>query len=110
MIIMGILFLAKPELLRKKLQKKSTKYVKRILFGVTLFFAIMFIYAGWKSPGMLAKILMILGIIGLFKAVFFLKAKTAGKIVEWYINQKPVFFRIGGAVYIVMGVAILLFK
>ncbi len=110
MIIMGIVFLVKPDFLRKKLQRKSTKYIKRILFGVILFVAIMFISAGWRTPGILAKILIILGIIGVFKAVFFLKAKAAEKIVNWYINQKPIFFRIGGVVYVLMGICILFFK
>ncbi len=107
LIITGVLFLLKPEGLRKKLQKKSIKYLRKILFLIGIALAGFFVAAGWKSEGLFSKILMVIGIIGILKAFFFLKAKAAGKIVEWFLKQPVVFFRVGATLQIILGIIIL---
>ena len=79
-IITGALFLLRPDMLRRRLQKKSTKIVKRYLFVIILFFASMLVAAGLKAHGVPAKIIMILGVIGVFKGLFLLRAKASDKI------------------------------
>ena len=110
MIATGAIFLVKPELLQKRLAKKSIKYVKKILFGIAMFFAVLLISAGFKIEGILSKLLMILGIIAVLKGAFLLKAKAAEKIIAWMVQQKPVFFRVWAGAQIVLGVTILLLK
>ncbi len=103
-IIIGILFILKPQLLQKRLQKKSTKKIRKNLFLLALFLAFTLILASLRSQGLLPKMIMVLGIIGIIKAFLFLNAKAAGKLIAW-ISQKPVsIFRLGGAAYVLLGV------
>ena len=73
-----------------------------------IFLGILFISAAFKSSGFLSKILMVLGIISIFKGFFFLKAKFAERIITWIAGQPPVFFRFAASVYILIGLIILL--
>ena len=43
--------------------------------------------------GLLAKIILILGLFGIIKAVFFLKAQAADRVIEWYLEQPIKIFR-----------------
>lgn len=109
-VILGILFLVKPEILKNKLQKKSIKKLKKYLFYLALIISLGLLLASFKMSGVWAKIIAILGIIGVFKAIFLLKAKAADKILEWSSKQPLNLFRFGGAIYIIIGIAILKFS
>lgn len=104
---MGILFLLKPELLRKRLQKKSFKKFKKYLFSFLLVLSGLLIAAAWRAEGLLAKVVMIFGIMGIFKAFFFLKAKGAEKFMEWFADKPLILFRFGATFHIVLGTIIL---
>jgi len=107
-IVLGILFVIKPELLKKRLEKKGVKKIKKCLFAMTLALSVGLIVAAVYYQGVLAKILIVLGIIGIIKAFFFLKAKSAEKIIEWSAKQPLVLFRAGGCLYIIIGIIFLL--
>lgn len=106
-IIAGVFFLLKPEMLRRKLQKKSGKKLRKILFFITIFLSMLLISAAWKTHGIFSKIVMIMGIIGIFKGFFLLKAKAADKILNWYVKQPLKFFRFGACLQILIGMIIL---
>ncbi len=103
----GILFLWKPEWLRNRLKKKSVKTVRRFLFSLILCVSVLLIKGAWGVPGILAKIILVLGMIGIMKAFYLLKAKTASVIIDWFVNQPAVFFRIAAAVHLIIGVVLL---
>lgn len=107
LIIMGTLFLIKPQMLKKRLQKKFSKKIKRLLLSLAVFLGILFISAGLKSEGMLSKLLMVIGIISIFKGLLFLKTKAADKITEWVSNQPVLFFRIAALFNIILGIIII---
>ena len=75
-LITGILFFIWPQKLRNKLQKKTYKQIRSLLFALALIVGALLINAGFKAEGFKAKLLMGIGIIGLLKALFFLKAKA----------------------------------
>ena len=108
LILSGIFFLIKPEILRKRLQKKITKRLKRYLSLLAIFLGILFISAAWKSQGCLAKLLLVLGIIAIFKGLFFMKAKASEKVMEWFAARGLTLFRLMASVNIVIGIIILL--
>ena len=108
-IIMGVLFLIKPQLLRRRLQVKSTKKLRKALFLITLFLAVSLILASFKAAGILPKIITLVGIIGIFKAFFFLKSKAAESLIAWISRQPLKIFRFGAVGYIIMGLIILNF-
>jgi len=106
-LITGIIFLLFPGMLKKRLQKKSIKRVRKFLFLIVISLSFLLIGAAWKSQGALSKLVMVLGILGLFKGFFLLKAKAADKIIEWFINKPIVFFRIWAAAQVLIGFIIL---
>ena len=108
-IILGVLFLIKPDFLKKRLQKKGAKKLKKTLFVISLALAITLIVVAFKYQGILPKVLVVLGILGIIKAFLFLKAKSAEKLIEWSAKQPLVLFRVGGGIYLVIGLAILKF-
>ncbi len=105
---MGGVFLFKPELLRKRLQRKSWKSLRWQLFLATLFLSGLIIGATAQVPGILARIVTAFGIIGLFKAFFFLKARAAQNLVEWYAGRSLIFFRIGAVFQVIFGLILIL--
>jgi len=106
-IITGVIFLLNPQMCRNKLKKKSIKTVKQIFFGFALVLGILLIKATWGVPGILPRILMILGLIGIGKAFFFLKAQSADKLITWFLDQPLKFFRMWAVGQIVFGAFIL---
>lgn len=108
-VVWGILILVKPEILRKKLQTKGIKKLKKNLFLLTLFLSITLIIASLKASGLLPKVLLILGIIGIFKAFIFLKSKASDKLIAFSANLSLSVYRAGGAFYIILGLSIIKF-
>lgn len=108
LIIIGVLFLLKPQLLKNRLQKKGLKKLKRYMFFMLVSLGGLFIGVAWGIPGIFGKILMVLGITGILKGFFILKAKAAEKIIEWLSAQPLIFFRISACFHIVIGIRILL--
>ncbi len=108
-VIWGIVILVKPEILRKKLQTKGSKKLKKNLFLLTLFLSITLIIASLKASGLLPKILLVLGIIGIFKAFIFLKSKASDKLIAFSANLSLSVYRAGGALYLVLGLIMMKF-
>ena len=106
-IITGTLFFLKPEMLRKKLQRKTLKKLKKYLFFIIIILSLFLMGAAWKSEGILSKIVMVLGIIGIVKALFLLRAKAAENILEWFIKQPSIFFRLAASLQIIIGIIVL---
>lgn len=106
-IITGILFFLKPHMLRNRLQKKSIKKIRKYLFATALGLSSMFLGIAWNSKGILAKIVFVFGIIGIFKSLFLLKAKTSEKLIAWFSKQPLEFFRMWAVVQMGFGVVLL---
>ena len=106
-IVSGIIFLFKPDRLRNKLKKQTDRKLRRIFFGLALFFGILLIKAAWGVPGLLAKLLFIAGFLGIIKALFFLKAQAASRLIDWFLAQPVKFYRVWAASLIVFGALLL---
>jgi len=102
-VILGILILIKPEILRKKLQTKGNKKLKKNLFLLTLFLSLTLIIAALKADGILVKVLLVFGVLGIFKAFIFLKSKASDKLIAFSANLSLSVYRVGGAFYIILG-------
>lgn len=108
LIAMGTLYLLKPEALRKRMQKQGLKKVRGYLFFLTILVALLFVGAAVNLPGIWGKVLFALGIIGIIKAFFFLQAKAAEKMINWIFTMPLMLFRIGGCLYILLGLFLIL--
>ncbi len=108
-IIFGVLFLVWPQLLQKRLGKKSYKTIRKALFLITLLLAGSLISVFFKLKGTLPKIMVFIGVIGVFKAFFLLKTKASDRLIDFFSRQPLIVFRCGGIAYIVIGIIILKF-
>lgn len=109
-IVLGILSLIWPQLLKKRLTKKSYKRVRKILFLAAIFLSLSLISISFKLTGLLPKIIAIIGIVAIFKVVFVLKGRASDRLVEWFQNKPLILFRLAGAIYLVIGLIILKFS
>ncbi len=108
-IILGVLFIIKPDFLKKRLVKKGNKRVKRTLFFAALILSFTLIAAALKHQGLLPKIIVILGVIGIIKAVIILKSKASDKLLAWAAGRSLLFYRAGGLAYVIIGVILVKF-
>ena len=106
-VLAGILFLLKPQILKNKLQKKGLRKLRKYMFFLLVFLGVAFIGVARNFHGLWAIVFTILGIIGIFKGIFFLKAKAADKLITWLAAQPLNLFRIGGCAYIILGIILL---
>jgi len=106
-IVTGLLFLINPGFLRRRLQKKSYKIVRRYLFIMLIFFAMLLIAAGAKTEGGLSKFIIIIGVILLIKGFFIIKAKAADRMIDFFMKQPIIAFRIWSGVQLIAGFLIL---
>ena len=102
-ILSGAAFLISPERLRRRLQKKTLRTMRRYLFATVCCLGILLVYAGWTHEGTLAKVLIVAGIIVLVKGLYLLKAKAADMIVAWLIKLPAVCFRVFAVCQILAG-------
>lgn len=109
-IILGVVFLMKPQMLRNRFQKKGIRKIRKYLFAAALAVSSMILSVAWNSEGILAKIVFIFGLVGIFESMFFLKEKTTQKLVEWLSKQPIKFFSIWAAAQICFGMMLLLLR
>ena len=107
-VITGVLFLLRPQWLKKRLQKKNMRLVRKYLFFIAVALGILLISVSWKIPGLLSKVIMIIGIAGIIKGFFFLKAKAADKTIQTLASRPLALFRVLALAYIVVGLMVLL--
>ncbi len=107
-VITGVLFLIMPGLLRRRIQKKSNKVVRRYLFVMTLFLAAGLISIGMEIDGIIAKVVLVIALVALLKGLFMLKSKAANSIIELLKDKPASLFRIWAGVQAGIGAAILI--
>ena len=105
-VLLGIFFFIRPQVLKRRLQKKVFKRAKKIIFAFVFALGVGFICVAWKYKGIIPRIFTILGCVGIFKAFFFLKAKAAEEVIVWFGRQSVSFFRICALGYVGLGLLI----
>lgn len=106
-LIMGLVFLLKPEMMRNRFKKMGLKRLKKIAMWLSLFLGLLIVKATWGIPGLLAKIVMILGIVAIIKSIYLFKAKAADKMIQVILDKPVEFFRACAIGYIIVGAIIL---
>ena len=109
-ICMGALFVLRPQIAKRMVEKKVFKKLRGILFLITVFLGSFLISIGWKYPGILPKILALFGIMAVIKGFVLLNVKTAEKLIEWSAKLPLLYYRIGGCIHVLIGVIILLLR
>ncbi len=107
-VILGLIWLIKPQVLRNRLQRKMTRRMRWIVLGFILTFVVLMIGSVIKAPGLLYKVVGIVGIVIVIKSVLFMTSKASGKMADWLANRPVIFFRAWGLVILIIGAALLL--
>ena len=106
-ILLGVLWLIKPEMLKKRLKKKMNRKIKWIVFGFVVMFGFIMIGSVFKTPGVLPKIIGIIGMILVIKGIILVTSKTSDRIFGWLEDRPLKIFRIWALVFLAIGLAML---
>ena len=106
-ILLGILWLARPESLKNRLKKKTNRRMKRVVYGFVLVFGFLLIGSVFKTPGILAKIIGIIGLLLTIKAIILITSKASEKLLDWWAEKPLIFFRIWAAVLLAIGLMLM---
>ena len=107
-IVIGFLWMVRPQHLRSRLQRKMTRRVRWIIFGFLLTFGCIMIGSVIRAPGLLMKVVGVVGLVITAKAILLVTSKASRKILDWWTAKPLRYFRIWGAVVFITGVLLVL--
>ena len=107
-IILGVLWVAKPDILKNRLKKKMNRKIRWVVFGFIIIFGLLLVGSVIKAQGILPKIIGLVGIIITIKAILLLTSKTSEKIINWWAEKPLIFFRIWALVVLAIGIMLIL--
>lgn len=107
-IILGILWAVKPAILRDRLKRKMSRKIKWAVYGFLLAFGILITGSVMKIPGILAKIVGLVGVILIIKTIVLMLSKTSEKLWEWWLSQPLIIFRLQALCFVVVGIMLVL--
>ncbi len=106
-LILGIIWLIKPEVLKNRLKRKMNRKIRFTVYGSLIIIGIFMIGSILKAPGLIPKIIGVLGAVLIVKAVLLLLSKASEKMWEWWAGQPLIFFRLQAIVFIVIGLMLI---
>lgn len=106
-IVVGALCLFYPEVLRKSLRRKAVWKLRRWFFAAALFFGALLVSVGWKQPGLLPKVLVLIGVAAILKGLLLINSKATETITAWVLSRPILHLRIFAVAEIAVGFLIL---
>ncbi|NQT32142.1 MAG: hypothetical protein HQ594_00540 [Candidatus Omnitrophica bacterium] len=93
-IIIGLFWLVRPEALKNRLRRKMTWKMRWLVFGLVIAVGFLLMGSAMKLHGLFARMIGIIGIILVIRAIIGITSKTSEKVLEWW-GERPVYvFRI----------------
>lgn len=105
-IILGLIGLVKPEMLKNRLKKKMGRTLRRTMYGAVLILGLSLIGSVIKIPGILSKVIGLIGLIIAIRAVILFTSKTSGQLIDKLVNRPLQFFRIWALFILITGLAL----
>lgn len=106
-VVLGGIWVFRPEALKNRLQKKMTRKMWKVVFVFLFFFGLFMLASVVKTPGILPKLIAVTGLVISIKAVMFITSKAGDKFIVWCDTRSTVFFRIFACAIIVLGIMLL---
>ena len=103
-VILGILWVAKPQILRNRIKKKMLRKIKWIVFGFVLVFGLSIIGSIIKAQGLFLKVIGVIALIVIIKSLLLVTSKTSEKMLGWLQESPLQLFRLWGFFIFAMGV------
>ena len=101
--ILGLLWLLKPETLKKYLKKKMSRIMKRRICGFILVAGLLLAASAIRIAGILPKIVALAGIVIAVRSGFLFTSKASDQIFDTLVERPLSFFRIGAFFILVIG-------
>ncbi len=110
LIVSGVAFAANPERLRRRIQKKSLRTIRRTLVAIVTGAGLLLFSVGWQLEGILAKSCTMAGFLLLLKAVYLFKAKSADMMAARLMHLSALYLRLFAVGQIVLGIALVMLR
>jgi hypothetical protein len=107
-IILGILWLAKPQALKNRIERKMNRKMRWTIYGFLIIFGILMVGSVIKAPGLLPKIIGIIGLILIIKGISLLLSKASEKLWKWWAEQPLAIFRLQAFCILAIGIMLIL--
>ena len=107
-ILLGILWVIRPQMLRRRLLKKMNRRMRWAVYGFIFVFVFSLTGIVIKAQGLLFKIAGLIGIFLAARYVLSITSKASEKIARLGSEKSLLFFRIWGIVVFVSGILLIL--
>lgn len=106
-ILLGILWFVKPQVLKNRLKRKISRNMRWTIYGFLIAFGILMVASVIKAPGLLPKIIGVVGLILVIKGIFLILSKASEKLCEWWAARPLWFFRLQAICIIALGIILI---
>ena len=103
-ILLGLLWTVKPEILKNRLKRKISRKIKFVVYSSIIVLGFLMIGSIIKAPGLLPKIIGILGLFLVIKGILLIMSKATDKLWKWWAERPLLFFRIQGLFCLAIGI------
>jgi hypothetical protein len=103
-IISGMAFAVNPERLRRRIEKKSRRTIRRYLVAGASSAGLLLISVGWQLEGALAKSCTMAGVLLLLKGVFLFKAKSSDMMAAHLMKLSALYLRLFAVGQLILGI------
>lgn len=104
LVITGLLMLWKPEAARRNMAAKGFGIIKGYVLALALFLGALLVSVMSKMSGILAFVILIAGIVILFKGFMFFQRTASSGINAWVEKVPLKYLRMYAAIQIVIGI------
>ena len=105
-IVLGMLWLLKPQWLKSRIQKKATRRMKWTVYIFLIAFGMLITGSVIKAPGWPAKVAGVVGAILAIKGMLLLFTKASDRLWEWWASQPIIYFRFQALAMLALGIII----
>jgi len=109
-IILGIVWLIKPEGLKNRLKRKMGRRAKKVIYVAVLMLALSMIGSAFSAPSVLFKIIAIIGMVMAIRVIIMITSKTSEKIFDWWADRPTIIFRVWALIFLAVGVLMVFFR
>ncbi len=109
-IVSGVAFAANPERLRRRIEKKSLRTIRRTLVTIASSAGLLLISIGWQLESTLAKVYTMAGVLLLLKALFLFKAKSADMMANRLMHLSSLYLRLFAVGQMLLGIALIMLR
>lgn len=106
-VVLGVLWLIKPEALKNRLKRKVNRKMRWTIYGFLIVFGILMVGSVIKIPGFLPKVVGVIGAILVIKGILLFFSKASDKLWAWWAERPLFYFRIQALIILAIGIMLI---